>query len=90
MKTIRSLSSKKTPPICTLMSNGGLSTGRPTALKPNQLGMNSASAVSSCATPIVATVSTSRGARQNRLMIVRSTTKPRKTAEIKPMTRATG
>ena len=27
MKTIRSLSSKKTPPICTLMSNGGFSTG---------------------------------------------------------------
>ncbi len=45
MKTIRSLSSKKTPPICTLMSNGGFSTGRPTALKPNQLGMNNASAV---------------------------------------------
>ena len=80
MKTIRSLSSKKTPPMLTLMSNGGFSVGRSRSLNPNQPGMNSASAVSSCATPIVATVRTSRGARQNRLMNVRSTTKPRKIA----------
>ena len=64
--------------------------GRPRFLKPNQPGMNSASAVRSCATPIVATVRTRRGDRQNRLMNVRSTTKPRKIAATMPMTIATG
>ena len=76
MNTIRSLSSKNTPPISTRTSNGGLSVGRSRFLKPNHPGMNSASAVRSCAMPIVATVSTRRGARQNRLISVRSTTKP--------------
>ena len=80
MNTMRSLSLKKTPPTSTLTSKGGFSCGRPTFLNPNQLGMNSARAVSSCAMPIVATVRTRRGERQNRLMKVRSTMKPRRMA----------
>ncbi len=38
MKTIRSLSSKNTPPISTRTSNGGLSVGRSRFLNPNQPG----------------------------------------------------
>ena len=72
------------------MSKGGLSCGRPISLNPNQLGMNSASAVSSWATPIVATVRTRRGDLQNRLMKVRSTMKPMKIAAATPTTMATG
>ena len=90
MNAIRSLSLKKMPPISTLMSNGGFSSGRPMSLNPNQRGMNSARAVNSWAMPMVATVRTSRGARENRLMNVRSTTKPRKMALTRPTTIATG
>jgi hypothetical protein len=59
-------------------------------LNPNHPGMNSARAVSSCAIPMVATVRTSRGDLENRLMNVRSTRKPRKMALTNPTTIATG
>jgi hypothetical protein len=81
-----SLALKIVPPSSKSHPTGGLSrVSNPSS--PNARGSSSAAAVSTCATPMVATVTTSRGAVKKRRMTSISTSAPSTTAAASPATR---
>ena len=84
MAAIRSLALSTTEPISNVQSNGAAMRSD-AALRPHSRGVMIASTTSSVAMPIVATVSTRRGALRKRRTSATSTTAPSTSEPTRPM-----